>query len=129
MNLFIDNRLITEDINMKSLEIHSNPVIVYSGLIGFVYGIIFYPMWVENVEFGRYLFGINNCNIFVSRFTEINSSFTLTSQLTGLLLLIGMNDWVLNLISVGIFSGLSFVSTSLLALLIVLLDAYSLATV
>ena len=119
MNLFIGNRLITEDINMKSLEIHSNPVIVYSGLIGFVYGIIFYPMWVENVEFGRYLFGINNCNIFVSRFTEINSSFTLTSQLTGLLLLIGMNDWVLNLISVGIFSGLSFVSTSLLALLIV----------
>jgi len=52
LNPFFNNKIILEDIEQTHLAKMSNQVILFSGVLGALYGILIYPMWIENIEFG-----------------------------------------------------------------------------
>jgi hypothetical protein len=81
--------------------------------IGFIYGIAFYPIWTENIEFAQHLLNLKECNYYVSRHIEILESFTITPIITALFINMGVSIELISRVTVGLICSFTFLTISI----------------
>ncbi|MSP97726.1 MAG: hypothetical protein EXR29_10985 [Betaproteobacteria bacterium] len=90
---------------------------IVSGVLGFLYGALASPIWIETVEFGQVIAGLVAYPLNNAWYYEVTSSPTLLTFIPAILLKLGIPEWPLCVAFTGVLASLAFSAVALTSLI------------